>query len=98
MKANSLGLKWNGNFNLREPYWVARQVVQDPTNSRLCGRDHIARLYQWIERLQSGAEPITWFQYDGALAGPPYQEHPDSRFQEVKSKHAQVLRRRPKDH
>jgi hypothetical protein len=52
----------------------------------LC-RDYTARLYEWIEQVQSGAETFTRTQYDGTVRSLSrlYQEHPDSRFHEVKS-------------
>jgi hypothetical protein len=52
----------------------------------LC-RNYTSKLYLWIEQAQLGEEKLTRIKYDGTVLSLSrlYQEHPDSRFHEVRS-------------
>jgi hypothetical protein len=83
---------WVARQVVRDPCGYPDKTMRLPCDATadelaaLC-RDYTARLYQWIEQVRSGAEPSTRIQYDGTVLSLSrlYQEHPDSRFHEVKS-------------
>lgn len=96
--SNSPGLKWRVTAKGRQPYWVASQVVRDPkgypdktirlpadadaeTLRKLC-RDYTALLHEWLAH--GHKEPSA--RYDGTVGAlcRVFQEHPESRFHEVK--------------